>query len=321
MLSPDLLLVDINGLGYAAMYQPNLARLSHKGMPTAALHGALVSLFSRMAEYPQAVPVVVWDGHARWRKEFYPEYKSNRSDTPEKLEIRANYAKQVPYLQLMLMQLGIPQIRAPYAEADDIAGVICRNMAPCRQIQQVTRDTDWWQGLASNITWYSPLSKREITLEELANPENGLSDGYFLSPEEYIHCKALAGDSSDCIAGVEKVGLKTAAKHLRQFGSMQALWERYDAGERFKGATLEKLVSPETRELYARNLRLMDWRLAPELDTSELAAFFLEPDFADFSATAEDFGLTRMAMQAQKHLPYREDWAPVWKEVLKTLGQ
>ena len=45
MNEPDLLLIDVNGLGYAAMYQPNLAKLEHQGFSTAALHGALMSVF------------------------------------------------------------------------------------------------------------------------------------------------------------------------------------------------------------------------------------------------------------------------------------
>ena len=116
----DLLVFDMNGLGYAAMYQPSLAKLSHKGMPTAALHGAMASLFSKMAEFPTAMPHVLWDGRAAWRKALLPEYKANRSDTPEKVEIRESYRKQVPYIQQMLMQLGIPQVRSGDAEADDV---------------------------------------------------------------------------------------------------------------------------------------------------------------------------------------------------------
>jgi 5'-3' exonuclease len=120
---PDILTFDMNALGYAAMYQPNLARLTHKGMSTAALHGAMASLLERMALYPEAMPVVLWDGRPTWRSELLPGYKANRSDAPEKVEIRAKYRQQVPYIQQMLMQLGIPQIRPGYAEADDVGGV------------------------------------------------------------------------------------------------------------------------------------------------------------------------------------------------------
>jgi hypothetical protein len=74
----DLLVFDMNALGYAAMYQPNLAKLKHRGMPTAALHGAMASLFSRMGEFPTAMPLVIWDGLANWRK------MSSASASPER---------------------------------------------------------------------------------------------------------------------------------------------------------------------------------------------------------------------------------------------
>lgn len=318
----DLLVFDMNALGYAAMYQPNLAKLQHKGMPTAALHGAMASLFSRMAEFPTAMPLVIWDGHAAWRKELLPEYKSNRQDTPDKVEIRGQYRIQVPYIQQMLMQLGIPQIRAGNAEADDLGGVICRELGPEFFIEVVTRDTDWWLGLQEKVRWYSPLSKLTLTLADFTNPEVGTKEGYFRSTEEYLHCKALAGDSSDCIPGVDKVGLKTAAKHIRDYGTIEELWRRADANEiKVTGKILASLILPQTREMYARNLKLMDWNNAPPLDPSQIAAFFMEPDFADFETLAGDFGLTRIISTARKQADaHRGEWGGRWSKVLGALG-
>jgi 5'-3' exonuclease len=318
----DLLVFDMNALGYAAMYQPNLAKLKHKGMPTAALHGAMASLFSRMGEFPTAMPLVIWDGLASWRKEMLPEYKANRSDAPEKVEIRASYRKQVPYIQQLLMQLGIPQVRSGDAEADDIGGVICRALGAILRMELVTRDTDWWQGLDELVRWHSPLSKVTLTLADFMNPEVGTRDGHFLSTTEYICCKALAGDDSDCIPGVNKVGLKTAAKWIREYGSIEELWRRVDEKEvAVKGKIMESLVSSESRALYARNIQLMDWRKAPPIDSSQVSAFFMEPDISDFEALAGEFGLTRVISGARKQATeHRAEWDGRWKKVLGALG-
>lgn len=321
MTKPDILLFDMNGLGYAAMYQPNLAKLQHNGTPTAALHGALASLFSRMAEFPNALPVVVWDGRARWRNELYPGYKENRSDTPEKVAIREAYRKQVPYIQLLLLHLGIPQLRSGSAEADDLAGAICRELGGDFKMELVSRDTDWWQGLTRKIWWYSPLSKKVITFEDFTNPEVGTNDGHFLTTDEYLKCKALAGDTSDCISGVEGVGLKTAAKFIRKYGSMAELWLRVDSGkESVKGSIMERLVTQETRDLYARNLQLMDWSRSPPLNTAEIAAFCLEPDYESFEQLATDFGLTRVISTAKKQSQQRAHWTKPWGRVVTALG-
>ena len=318
----DLLVFDMNALGYAAMYQPNLAKLQHKGMPTAALHGAMASLFSRMAEFPLAMPLVIWDGRANWRKELFPDYKVHRSDMPEKVEIRERYRIQVPYIQQMLMQLGIAQVRSGDAEADDIGGVICRELGDELDIEAVTRDTDWWQGLRERVRWYSPLSKLTLTLADFTNPEVGTKEGYFQSTQEYVYCKALAGDDSDDIPGVDKVGLKTAAKFIREHGSIEELWRRVDEKEvAVKGKIMESLVTQETRAIYARNLQLMDWKMAPPLDPSQIAAFFMEPDFSDFEMLAGDFGLTRIISTARKQADaHRGEWGGRWSKVLNALG-
>lgn len=319
---PDVLLIDINGLGYAAMYQPNLARLSFNGHSTAALHGAITSVLSRMNEFPNAVPVVLWDGHAKWRRDLFAGYKSNRSDNADKIAIRDAYNLQVPVIQKMLMQMGIPQVRSPSAEADDLAGVVVRELNRRWRIQMVTRDTDWWQALDERTSWYSPLSKNDMTLEMFSDPNVGVgSDGYFLNTQEYLMCKALAGDSSDTIPGVDGIGLKTAAKYIRQYdGSIENLWQRFDAGEKIKGAKLEALVTPQTREIYARNLVLMDWKQAPELDTSTLSAAWLSPDLGLLEEIADDFGLTKVVASARKVGDRRAAWGPAWFDVCQALG-
>ena len=321
-MTPNLLLIDVNALGYAAMHQPALARLSHNGEPTAALHGALMSVFSRVAECPDAAPIALWDGHARWRKELFPGYKSNRSDKPEKVKIREAYIKQTPVIEELLAALGIPQIRSESAEADDLAGAICRSIGPEWAIQLVTRDTDWWQALNERVSWYSPLTKACLTHDAFIDPERGSSEGHFLSTQEYIDCKALAGDTSDTIPGLDKIGLKTAAKIFREHGTLAQIISRAEKGEKFTGVAMQKLLGPGVKEMYERNLRLMDWKLAPPIDPSSLRAQFAPADLPAFESLAERFGLSRVAVSARKlDFGARQAlWQPAWNATLAALG-
>lgn len=274
-----------------------------------------------MNEFPSAVPVVLWDGHAAWRRELFPGYKSNRSDNADKIAIRDAYNLQVPVIQQLLQLMGIPQVRSPSAEADDLAGVIVRELDPRWRIQMVTRDTDWWQALDERTSWYSPLSKTNLTLAMFTDPAVGSSEGHFVSTQEYLMCKALAGDTSDTIPGVDGIGLKTAAKYIRQYdGAIENLWRRFDAGEKIKGAKLESLVTPETRALYARNMKVMDWKEAPDLDSSTLSAFWLTPAHLALNDLADDFGLAKVAASAKKVGNGGEAWAPAWFDVCKALG-
>lgn len=313
-LPSDVLLVDVNGLGYAAMYIPALSRLSFNGRATGGIHGALNSLFAAMLRQPDAVPFVLWDRPVAWRKAVLPEYKSNRSDTPEKVRIKDSYREQVPAIQLMLTALGIPQISCGEAEADDLAGVICRHMDPSWVIEMVSRDTDWYQAIRENVVWWSPVTRKHVDLAALADPANGLSDGHFLSPWEYLQAKALAGDTSDVIAGVEKVGLLTACKNMRAHGgTIESFWAAVDNGSLVpKGVVQTRLASADSRAIYQRNIRLMDWSLAPPLQTHGLALTAGEPDWAMAFDVAEEFGLSKALSQAKKVMaPWKDTgWGP-----------
>lgn len=305
-LKPDILIVDINGLGYAALYTP-VGKLSFNGFPTGGIHGALTSLFYRMSQRPGAVPVVTWDRKSHWRHEALPEYKASRHLAPEKAALRASYRMQTPIIQLMLNALGIPQVSCGEAEADDLAGVICRGLPPSWLIELVSRDTDWWQALAENVVWYSPVHKKQMTLADLSDPKTDHKDGNFLSTWEYLQAKALAGDASDEIPGVEKVGLKTATKIMREHGgSIESFWAAIDSGNiKPKGVVIERLANSESREIYARNIKLMDWSKAPALRTDFLALTAGRPDWETAGDIAEEFGLSKVLSRARETL---KDW-------------
>lgn len=303
MPTPDIILIDINGLGYASMYVPALSRLSYMGQPTAGIYGGVASMLTVMAQQPQAVPIVLWDAHCQWRRDIYEEYKGNRADTPEKLAIKQSYALQVPHMQHLISAFGIPQIRCHDAEADDLGGAICQNIDPSWKIELATKDTDWFQSIRQNVWWNSPAADgRLVDLAALANPATGHKDGHFLSPGEYLECKAFAGDTSDNIPGIPKVGLKTAAAVLRAHGGDAAtFWKRADNGTfKPKGVREIAMASEEGRSIFARNTKLMDWARGQPLRTDHLAITALEPDWALAEDICASFGIKKILRKAQE---------------------
>ncbi len=298
---PDILLIDINALGYSSMYVPALAKLKHGDFYTGGIHGGLGSVFSLMNQYPKAIPVVLWDRHATWRFESYPDYKSNRGNTPEKIAIKESYKNQAPIIQMFLNGLGIPQVACGEAEADDLAGVICRNIDPSWRITLATHDTDWYQVISENIVWQSPRNKDVvIDLAYLANPNNDL-EYHFLTPQEYIEAKALAGDTSDTIAGIEGVGLKTAVKNIRAHGvSINEFWAAVDSGSFTpKGVVEKRLATQESRDIFKRNMKLMDWSKSPEIRTDLLSLTAGKPNWDEAHAIADEYGLTKTIGKAR----------------------
>src|SRR5690625_4894456 len=167
VFSPDVLLIDANSIGYATMYQPALARLAFKGKSTSALHGLPASLFKVMRLYPDATPIVLWDGRAQWRYDIYPEYKSERFITPEKKAIRDSYKEQLAHLQQLICAMGLPQLAHRDTEADDLAGVIARNCDPDMNVLLVTTDSDWMQVLAHNVQMFNNRTDATISMEDI----------------------------------------------------------------------------------------------------------------------------------------------------------
>lgn len=255
----SLLLIDGNNIGYAAMYQPALSRLSFRDFPTGGILGLVQSILRLSSLFPDAVPVVLWDGHAAWRKVLCPEYKATRKDTPEKEEIAEKWRVQAPHAQTLLLHMGVAQARAADAEADDLAYRICRLENEQRgKVTLVSADKDWWQAISPDIDWFSPITDKRVTLADLLT--DAVDDGPFRDTDEFILAKAIAGDKSDNIPGVSGVGVKTAVKLLVRHGSLEGI-----AAAVASGVAKDKKAADVagSLDLIQRNLRIMDWRLAP----------------------------------------------------------
>jgi 5'-3' exonuclease len=259
-----LLLVDTNVLGIGSLRQYQYRDRNRHGKETGAVHGIADKLSNLVAAHPGYVPIALWDDRCGWREALLPQYKRHRWETPEQMAFHESYLWQVDVARELLQHLGLPQIFCPGFEADDVVGAICRRADPSWQIRLATTDTDWFQALRPNVEWHSVSTGRTITHEDLADPDR-VAGGPFPSVEHYIQAKALAGDSSDGIPGVAGVGIKTAARIIREHGSVEVLWARHDEGEQIKGVVLRRAAGPEHRNTYRRNLQLIDWRLAPVL--------------------------------------------------------
>ena len=289
-----ILLIDGNNIGYASMYVPALARMSHNGLHTGGIMGLAQSVMRIAKLFPGAVPVVLWDGHAAWRKELCPEYKENRKDTPEKRAVAEAWRQQQPWASALLMQMGVMQMRAPDAEADDLAGRLCMNLAALSEyhIERVTMisgDTDWWQAISENVDWFTPITDKRMTLEMLGT--EAAKDGPFLGPDEYLLAKAVAGDHSDNIAGVPGVGIATAVKLLRLHGGLDGIQQAVASGvaKDKKSSTIASM-----RETVERNRSIMDWRMSPpSREAASIIRFSFEPK--ECRALCEEFGLDRLS--------------------------
>jgi DNA polymerase-1 len=209
--SPDLVLVDGSSYVYRAFHA--LPPLSNsRGEPTGAIHGVLNMLVKFVKEYQPKRIAVVFDAPGKtFRDDLFAQYKAHRPPMPN--DLRA----QIEPLLTILAAQGLPILRENGVEADDVIGTLaCRAAREGHTVLISTGDKDMAQLVDGSITLINTMSNS--TLDRA-----GVKAKFDVYPEQIIDYLALVGDSSDNIPGIEKVGPKTAAKWLGQYGTLDNL--------------------------------------------------------------------------------------------------
>jgi len=206
-----LWLVDGSSYLYRAFHAlPPLS--SSRGEPTGAVLGVLSMLMKLLREESPALIAVVFDAPGRtFRDDLFEEYKSHRPPMPDDLR-----AQVQPVLDAV-EGMGLPLLRISGVEADDVIGTLATRAAEAG-LQTVisTGDKDMAQLVGERITLVNTMSGSRLDRE-------GVKARFDVYPEQIVDYLALVGDTSDNIPGVPKVGPKTAAKWLNQYGSLEQI--------------------------------------------------------------------------------------------------
>ena len=191
------------------------------GQPTHAIFGFANTLLKFLKQYkPEYVAVALDVGRDTFRSRMFPAYKSNRPETP------ADLIPQLPYVRRVLEGLGVPVIELPGYEADDIIATLCKILAGngCDLIV-VSSDKDLMQLIGDGIKLLDGARERWIGDAEVKFK-------FGVAPEQVVQVMALMGDPVDNIPGVKGIGAKTATALIRQFGTLENLFDRLDQVEK-----------------------------------------------------------------------------------------
>ncbi len=221
-----ILLVDFSGYLYRAFFAIK-SMTSPAGEPTNAIYGVVNMLRKAKQDYPSDYIACVLDPKGKtFRDEIYPDYKATRSAMPEEL------AAQIEPLIQTIEALGWPIVVVDGVEADDVIGTIATHAArsSCKIIIS-TGDKDLTQLVNERVLWVNTMSGDRL------GPE-GVKEKFGVPPERIVDYLALVGDTVDNVPGVDKVGPKTAAKLIQDYGSLDAIIA--NAGQ-VKGAVGENL--------------------------------------------------------------------------------
>ncbi len=222
-MNKRLLLLDAYALIYRAYYAfINRPMRNSKGLNTSAIYGFVRATLDAIKKFNPTHVAVAFDVSGKtFRNDIYPDYKAHREETPE--DIRAS----VPIIKDLLRALNIPIIEKEGFEADDVIGTLATKVNPAEfEVIMMTPDKDYGQLLRENTIIAKPgRSGNEM---EIITADQFCKDYDIQSPRQFIDILAIWGDASDNIKGVNKVGEKTAAKLISQFGSIDNLLQNID---------------------------------------------------------------------------------------------
>jgi DNA polymerase I len=213
--SKTLLLVDGSSYLYRAFHaMPDLRAVpgDPSSPPTGAIRGMINMLYSLRKDFPSDYVACVFDAKGpTFRDEIYPAYKQHRSPMPD--DLRA----QIEPIHEVVRLLGWPVLDVPGVEADDVIGTLA--VIAARQGIEVvvsSGDKDLAQLVNSHITIIDTMNgkRRDVA---------GVTAEFGVPPERMVDYQTLVGDAVDNVPGVAKVGPKTAAKWLQEYGSLEAL--------------------------------------------------------------------------------------------------
>jgi DNA polymerase-1 len=216
---PRLLLLDGHSLAYRAFFALPVENFSTStGQPTNAVFGFTSMLINLLRDEDPTHLAVAFDvSRKTFRSESYPEYKANRSSSPEP------FKGQVSLIQEVLTALRIPMLEVDGFEADDvIATLTTEAISHGIEVLICTGDRDALQLVNDQVTVLYP--KKGVSELTRFTPEE-VQAKYDLSPAQYPDFAALRGDPSDNLPGIPGVGEKTAAKWIREYGSLDGLVE------------------------------------------------------------------------------------------------
>ena len=277
-----LLIADSNALFHrsrSALTRAMGEMSTSYGAPTTGTYGFLNALFSIVEQYDFDCVIPVYDAGGNWRKKEDDDYKANREGGSV-----AHYADMNLLIEEVLPGLGFTPVGVKGYEADDVIATISRRALAYREIFILTCDKDLLQLVNNKVKVILFSSSKKIQVVDI----DGVKGIFGVYPSDVKYFKALAGDSSDNIAGIKGIGPKTAVKIIEE--CTPALED--EVGD-FTGAD-RICMHPKVREnagTFLANLRLvtlennvpdLSWFASSAPSEDSVQALFTSLEFASY---------------------------------------
>ena len=245
-MQKKLFLLDALALVYRAYYALiRSPRITSSGRNTNAQFGFTNALVDLINNQKPTHIAVCFDTHAPTERHIdFVEYKANRQETPEDI------LSAIPDIKEIIKGFNIPVIELDGYEADDIIGTLAKQAEKEGfEVYMVTPDKDYGQLVSENIKIYKPPYQGGLV--EILGPAEVCKKWDIENVSQVIEILGLMGDAVDNIPGIPGVGEKTAAKLLKEYGSIENTLNNAD---KIKGALGEKVRNGKEMAIMSKKL-------------------------------------------------------------------
>lgn len=275
-----LAIIDGKSVFYRGYYAMPALALSD-GTPTGGVYGFAAMSLELIKKLKPDYVCVAWDKpktNIRKRLKVHPEYKAGRKPAPP------DFYKQIPLLNEMLKAFSWPLYEYDDYEADDIMHTLAiKGEKAGLDVMLITSDLDALQSVSEHVHVYA-LKKGFSNIERF--DIEAFEDKYSISVDQFLDLKSLKGDSSDNIPGVPGVGEKTASQLLKDYKTLDGVYENIalikpTVAKKLEAGKDSAILSKEVARLYddapvELDLDAMDVK---DLDTAKLKALLKRLEF------------------------------------------
>jgi len=245
-MSKKLYLLDAFALVFRAYYALiRSPRITSKGRNTNAQFGFTNAIMELINNQHPTHMAVCFDTHALTERHTdFADYKANRQETPEDI------LAAVPDIKNIIRGLNIPVVEMDGFEADDVIGTLAKQAEKMGyEVYMVTPDKDYGQLVSEHIKIYKPPYQGGV--HEILGPAEICTKWDIANVDQVIDMLGMMGDAVDNIPGIPGVGEKTAAKLLKEYGSLENVLLHAD---NIKGALGEKIRNGKEKAVMSKKL-------------------------------------------------------------------
>ncbi len=276
---PVLILIDGHSLAFRSYYAFANSRRgalrTSTGIPTSISYGFINALLQVIEiETPQSIAIAFDLPVPTFRHKADSTYKANRSETPD------DFIPDMENLQQLLTALNLTITTVPGYEADDVLGTLAKKgAAEGYQVKIYSGDRDLFQLVDDekqvSILYSDPKAFKKPGKNYAECDREAVIERLSITPEQVIDYKGLCGDKSDNISGVKGVGDKTALKLLKEYRTLDNVYDNLD---KIKGSLKQKLVTDKDNAFHSRFLATIALDTPTDIEISDCKLQGFDPN-------------------------------------------